>query len=234
MFACRSGGWWHGFAKGMVGDVLQEIKHREDKLLKGDLRLVPQLKDWTIKASVCRWMKVYVNDLTQDSPEYLEGERGAVEGKHPRKFLGGIKVRGVLWHMYENDRLKETSGQLLFCAKGFFKTIFNSQYGRVTGPATGNFWATDAIRSLMGGYCFKCSEAALSISNTDALTRQKGNSYAPLANLHNRRGNLPFLSGANLIFCHFRPSIQSRRHPRRLWSVPARKITSSFDELLYT
>jgi hypothetical protein len=165
--------WWNGFSKGIVSDVLGEIKHSE-KLAKGDLRLVPPQQDWTIKASVCRWMKIYVNDLTQDSPEYLEGEGGAAEGRTPRKFLGGIKVRGVLWHMYENDRQKDTTGQLLFCSKGYFKTVFKSQYGRVTGPATGNFWATDAIRSLMGGYCFKCSAAALNISSTDALTRVKG------------------------------------------------------------
>jgi hypothetical protein len=34
---------------------------------------------------------------------------------------------------------------------GFFKTVFDSQYGRTTGPANGNFWATDAKRSLVGG-----------------------------------------------------------------------------------
>jgi hypothetical protein len=162
--------FFYGFSKYMVGEVLGEIKRPEDNPVRGDMRLVPKLKEWTIERAVVKWFKIYVDELTQDCPEHLEGDRD----NKPRKFLGGIKVRGVLYQMYLQDRLEDMTGELLFCAVGYFKTLFSSQFGRKTGPANGNFWVTDAIRSLMGGYCKKCSASAVMISSMDKLTRDNG------------------------------------------------------------
>jgi hypothetical protein len=178
--------WWYGFSKYLVGKVLGEIK-KPDGAVKGDMRQTPMPRDHTIKAAVCVWMKTSVNELTQDNPEvdptqHTEGGGSAVggvlsaieTGPKPRKFLGGIKVRGVLYDIYCIAQETDVTGTLLYCAKGYFKELFESQYGRKTGPATGNFWATDSIRSLMGGYCLKCSSAALQLQSSDELTRIEG------------------------------------------------------------
>jgi hypothetical protein len=160
--------WWWGFAKGMISDVFGEIKGK--KAIKGDLRLVPAVKEWTIKLGVVKWMKVAVNELTQDCPEHLEGDTET----EARKFLSGITVRGCLHELYLLDLAEDGTGEMLFCAKGYFSSIFQSQYGRKTGPATGNFWATDRVSSLMGGYCLTCSDTSLKVASQDALTRMEG------------------------------------------------------------
>jgi hypothetical protein len=54
-------------------------------------------------------------------------------GPKPRKFLGGIKVRGVLYDIYCIAQETDVTGALLYCAKGYFKELFESQYGRKTG-----------------------------------------------------------------------------------------------------
>jgi hypothetical protein len=162
--------FFYGFTPYMVGEVLKEIKRPETKPMKGDMRLVPKLKEYTILASVTKWFKIYIDELTQDCPEHLEGDYDS----KPRKFLGGIKVRGVLYQMYLLDYAEDITGETKFCAIGYFKTIFLSQFGRKTGIRAGNFWVTDAIRSLMGGYCKKCSSFGLMISSMDKITREKG------------------------------------------------------------
>jgi hypothetical protein len=160
--------WWFGYGKGMIKDVMQEIKL--SRVAKGDLRLGPKPKEWTIKASTIKWMKPIVNGLCQDSPEHLEGDRDIA----PRKFLGGIKVRGALYEHFLLDLADDGAGTMKFCVVGYFKTIFDSQYGRLTGPLTGNFWATDRKSSLMGGYCLPCSDGTLKMTSTDLVTQAEG------------------------------------------------------------
>ena len=193
--------WWHGISKGTVSPALQELKTPTSGGPKGDLRLVSAPKEWAIKAPVCKWMKVCLGALCQDNPELggkrmreLAGGPGVraavalqpeadggvlqddldVEGRQPRKFMGGLKVRVGVGSMHNADYNAGASGGMLYCSPGYFKAIFLSQYGPKTGPETGNFYATGAKRSLMGGYCDSCSRAAINISSTDAMIRKKG------------------------------------------------------------
>ena len=160
--------WYNGYSPHMVGLVLREEKN--DAEVKGDMRLCPGVQHGALRETVEKWLEVAVEELTQGTPEHLDGNRDI----EARKFITTVKVRGVLYQMWKVDVAEGVTGTLKFCSLGWFAEIFWMNYGRFTGPACGKFWATDKVSSLMGGYCRHCSSTAAAIACSDPITRKEG------------------------------------------------------------